>query len=195
MDALELTALQSRRSPLDSMTNGRISGTTWYTAIIAIPLLPITILKRAGSTETRTLLVPSVRDRILQTAVGFHLGVVIEDEFVHCSFPHRPHRSVNSAIARIRYLHSHGCQYVASADIASFFDTIDHELLRERMRARINRSELIDLADGWIQGSIWEGNRIKPLEKVSRKEALFRLCSRISSWKTSISPWKTPASS
>jgi CRISPR-associated protein Cas1 len=129
----------------------------------ALPLLPIVITKRSGSSETRTLMVPSVRDRVLQTSVGFHLGVVFEDEFLDCSFAYRPHRSVNSAIARIRYLHEHGYQFTASADIASFFDRIDHEILRERIHARIRQPELLDLLDGWIQASVWDGSKIKPL--------------------------------
>ena len=129
----------------------------------ALPLLPITILKSSGSTETRTLMVPAVRDRILQTSVGFHLGTVFENEFLDCSFAYRPHRSVNSAIARIRYLHAHGYKFIASADIASFFDRIGHEPLRERIHARIRQPELLDLLDGWIQASVWDGNKIKPL--------------------------------
>jgi CRISPR-associated protein Cas1 len=129
----------------------------------ALPLLPIVITKRPGSSETRTLMVPSVRDRVLQTSIGFHLGTVFEDEFLDCSFAYRPHRSVNSAIARIRYLHEHGYQFTASADIASFFDRIDHEQLRERLHARIRQPELLDLLDGWIQASVWDGTSIKPL--------------------------------
>jgi CRISPR-associated protein Cas1 len=129
----------------------------------ALPLLPIVITKRAGSSETRTLMVPSVRDRVLQTSIGFHLGTVFEDEFLDCSFAYRPHRSVNSAIARIRFLHAHGYQFTASADIASFFDRIDHEQLRERLHARICQPELLDLLDGWIQASVWDGSSIKPL--------------------------------
>jgi CRISPR-associated protein Cas1 len=129
----------------------------------ALPLLPIVITKRPGSTETRTLMVPSVRDRVLQTSIGFHLGTVFEDEFLDCSFAYRPHRSVNSAIARIRFLHAHGYQFIASADIASFFDRIDHELLRERVHARVSQPELLDLLDEWIQASIWDGSSITPL--------------------------------
>lgn len=129
----------------------------------ALPLLPIVITKRAGSSETRTLMVPSVRDRVLQTSIGFHLGTVFEDEFLDCSYAYRPHRSVNSAIARIRFLHAHGYQFIASADIASFFDRVDHELLRERLHLRIRQPELLELLDGWIQASVWNGSGIKPL--------------------------------
>src|ERR1700686_3290837 len=118
----------------------------------ALPLLPIVVQKKPSSAATRTLLVPAVRDRVLQTAVGRHLGRAFEDEFLDCSFAFRPHRSVNSAIARIRFLHDHGFKYVAETDIDSFFDRVDHTLLRERLRSRVPDDGLRDLLDGWIGG-------------------------------------------
>jgi hypothetical protein len=84
---------------------------------VALPLLPIVVRKKPGFPATRTLLVPAVRDRVLQTAAGHCLGRAFEDEFLECSFAYRPHRSVNSAIARIRFLHEHGFTFIAEADI------------------------------------------------------------------------------
>jgi CRISPR-associated protein Cas1 len=130
----------------------------------ALPLLPIVVQKKPNSPATRTLLVPAVRDRVLQTAVGRHLGRAFEDEFLDCSFAFRPHRSVNSAIARIRFLHDHGFKYVAETDIDSFFDRVDHALLRERLRSRLAEAALRDLLDGWIGGFRWDGHRTHPIE-------------------------------
>ncbi|HSY49716.1 MAG TPA: CRISPR-associated endonuclease Cas1, partial [Thermoanaerobaculia bacterium] len=130
----------------------------------ALPLLPIVVQKKPHSAATRTLLVPAVRDRVLQTAVGRHLGRAFEDEFLDCSFAFRPHRSVNSAIARIRFLHDHGFRYVAETDIDSFFDRVDHALLRERLRSRVPEDALRELLDGWIGGFRWDGHRTHPIE-------------------------------
>jgi CRISP-associated protein Cas1 len=130
-----------------------------------LPLLPITIQKKPQSRETRTLLVPAVRDRVLQTAVGRHLGRALEDEFLDCSFAYRPHRSVDSAVARIRFWRDHGFQYVADADIESFFDRIDHHLLRERLVARISEAALPALLGQWIEGPVWDGRKIEPLKR------------------------------
>lgn len=49
-----------------------------------LPLLPITVPKKPHSPATRTLHVPAVRDRVLQTAVGRHLGQAFEDELLDC---------------------------------------------------------------------------------------------------------------
>lgn len=129
----------------------------------ALPLLPITIPKRPGSMQTRTLRVPALRDRVLQTAVAHHLGQTLEDEFLDCSFAYRPHRSVNSAVARIRYLHDHGYRYVAAADIESFFDRVDHGLLRQRLEARLPDAALCNLIGGWIDACEWDGHSVHPL--------------------------------
>lgn len=124
----------------------------------ALPLLPITVQKKPSSRATRTLLVPTVRDRVLQTAVGRHLGRTFEDEFLDCSFAYRPHRSVNSAIARIRFLHDHGFRFVAETDIDSYFDRVDHELLLEKLESRLPEPALLDLLRGWIRCFRWDGH-------------------------------------
>jgi CRISPR-associated protein Cas1 len=128
-----------------------------------LPLLPITVQKKPNSTATRTLMVPAVRDRVLQTAVGRQLGHAFEDEFLECSFAYRPKRSVNSAIARIRFLHNHGYSYVAEADIENFFDRIDHSLLRQRLAAAVKDRALLELIEQWIPGPVWDGSPISPL--------------------------------
>jgi retron-type reverse transcriptase len=66
------------------------------------PLLKIVVEKHPGSASTRTLLVPTVADRVLQTAAARHLSRSFEEEFLECSYGYRPGRSVDRAIARIR---------------------------------------------------------------------------------------------
>ena len=132
---------------------------------LSLPLLPITVQKKPNSNATRTLMVPAVRDRILQTVVGRQLGHAFEDEFLECSFAYRPKRSVNSAIARIRYLHDHGYRYVAEADIENFFDRIDHSLLRQRLSAAVHDHALLTLLEQWIAGPVWDGKQVYPLRQ------------------------------
>jgi len=132
---------------------------------LSLPLLPITVQKKQNSSATRTLMVPAVRDRVLQTAVGRQLGHAFEDEFLECSFAYRPKRSVNSAIARIRYLHDHGYRYVAEADIENFFDRIDHSLLRQRLAVAVHDHALLNLLELWIKGPVWDGREAHPLRQ------------------------------
>ena len=85
------------------------------------PLLRIVVQKKPGSTKLRTLLVPTVRDRLLQTAMARQLSRSFEDEFLECSFGYRPGRSVDRAIARIRKLHELGYLYFGDTDIRICF--------------------------------------------------------------------------
>jgi group II intron reverse transcriptase/maturase len=131
----------------------------------SLPLLPIKIQKKPNSNEIRTLLVPAIRDRILQTVLGRQLGRAFEDEFLECSFAYRPKRSVNSAIARIRYLHRHGYRFVVEADIDSFFDRIDHALLRERLAKAVTDAVILKFLEQWIAGPVWDGHHVGPLRR------------------------------
>src|SRR5947209_1729312 len=95
----------------------------------AFPLLKIVVEKKPGGAATRTLLVPTVADRVLQTAIARHLSRSFEEEFLECSYGYRPGRSVDRAIARIRKCRDLGFRSVVDADLATYFDRFDHDLL------------------------------------------------------------------
>ncbi len=127
-----------------------------------LPLLPIAVEKHLHSNAIRILQVPAVRDRILQTAAGRQLGRAFEDDFLECSFAYRPHRSVDSAAARIRFLHDHGYRYIVEADIENFFDRVDHNLLRCRLDQCLPDRRMRELLALWIQCPSWDGHQIRP---------------------------------
>jgi retron-type reverse transcriptase len=89
-------------------------------------LLKVEIDKKSGG--TRALAIPCIRDRVLQTAVAMVLTPLFEAEFEDISFAYRKGRSVNQAVARIE-LRNQGYQWVVDADIQTFFDQVDHQLL------------------------------------------------------------------
>ncbi len=130
------------------------------------PLLRIVVEKgraekRAGN--TRTLLVPSVADRVLQTAIARHMSRSFEEEFLECSFGYRPGRSVDRAIARIRKCHELGYRSVVDADITAYFDHVDHRLLLERLAARPLGAAVESLLRMWIKAHVWDGIKVTPL--------------------------------
>ena len=127
------------------------------------PLLEIVVEKKPGRPDTRRLLVPTVADRILQTAVARHLSHAFEEEFLECSYGYRPGRSVDRAIARIRKCHELGYRFVVDADISAYFDNVDHRTLLDRLAARSLGAEVQGLLRSWIKGQMWDGHRISPL--------------------------------
>jgi retron-type reverse transcriptase len=76
-----------------------------------LPLRKAVIEKTAGSGALRTLLIPAIRDRILQTAVARVLSLSWEDEFLEASYAYRPERGVDRAVARILQLRDRGWIY------------------------------------------------------------------------------------
>ncbi len=125
------------------------------------PLLRIVVEKKPGA--TRTLLVPSVADRILQTAVARQMSRSFEEEFLECSYGYRPGRSVDRAIARIRKCHELGYRSIVDADISAYFDHVDHKLLLERLAARPLGAVIESLLRVWVKAHVWDGVKVTPL--------------------------------
>lgn len=127
------------------------------------PLLKIVVEKHPGSAGTRTLLVPAVRDRVLQTAAARYLSRSFEEEFLDCSFGYRPGRSVDRAIARIRKCHELGYCYIVDADVQTFFDRVDHDLLLRMLEGRGLGEILLDLLRQWVRAQVWDGAHVRKL--------------------------------
>lgn len=129
------------------------------------PLLRIVLQKKPDSPKMRTLLIPAVVDRLLQTAIARQLSRSFEEEFLECSFGYRPGRSVDRAIARIRKLHELGYEYVVDADIHSFFDEVSHDMLLDRLTRYAPQESVAALLNVWVRAEVWTGERIDRLKK------------------------------
>jgi group II intron reverse transcriptase/maturase len=129
------------------------------------PLLEIIVEKKPGSAATRTLLVPAVRDRILQTWAAHHLSRSFEEEFLECSFAYRPGRGVDRAIARIKRCWQDGYHWVVDADITSFFDQVSHSRLFQLLSQRVADPRSQVLLRSWIEAEYWDGHRIRKLRE------------------------------
>jgi len=79
----------------------------------------------------RPLGIPTVRDRIVQTATKQIIEPIFEADFLECSYGFRPNRSAHDALEEIRKTMNTGFRVVLDADIKGFFDNIDHEKLME----------------------------------------------------------------
>jgi len=101
------------------------------------PLFRIHVPKKSGH-GLRSLSIPTVRDRVLHTAVALILTPVFEAEFEDCSYAYRPGRSVNMAVQRVERLRDQGFVWVVDADISSFFDEIDHKHLLAEVEKRVH---------------------------------------------------------
>lgn len=112
------------------------------------PLLRIE-LPRPGKAP-RLLAVPTVRDRVLQTAVAQILMPILDPLFEEESFAYRPGRSVADAIKAITVARDEGFDHVVDADIEAFFDNIPHEELLTRLSEVLPDDSLRPLIASWL---------------------------------------------
>lgn len=116
------------------------------------PLLQVHIKKDDG--KLRALAIPSVRDRVLHTAACMVLAPVLEREFEDESFAYRPGRSVKMAVARITRLRDEGFRWVVDADIRSYFDEIDHDLMLQCLARHVSDQPFLALIRQWLDATL-----------------------------------------
>jgi len=116
-------------------------------------------IPKLGSTETRPLGIPTVRDRVVQTAIVHVLAPIFERDFAPTSFGFRPGRGAQQALDRVEELLAGGYHYVVDADLKSYFDTIPHERLLQRLRVKVADSRLLGLVESFLKAGVLEGMR------------------------------------
>jgi len=116
----------------------------------------VMIPKKGSSGKLRKLGIPTVADRVVQTALKAVLEPIFEADFLPCSYGFRPNRRPHDAIAEIHYLASETRNYhwVLEADIAACFDEIGHTPLLDRLRARIKDKRVCGLVKAFLKSGI-----------------------------------------
>jgi len=104
----------------------------------------------------RPLGIPTVADRVVQTATLLILEPIFEADFEDCSYGLRPERNAHQALAEIREYISGGYQAVYDADLQGYFDSIPHERLKACVRIRIADRRVLKLIKMWLQAPVVE---------------------------------------
>jgi len=130
----------------------------------ALPLRLAELEKKDGG--RRTLLVPAVRDKIVQTAVAFWLGAKWNAEFDAASFAYRPGLGVRPALRYLRDLYRTGFRWVFDADIRACFDSISHDLLFDRVDGWLGTgSPMGSWIRQWVAAPVWDGADLSRLTR------------------------------
>lgn len=106
--------------------------------------------------KRRPLGIPTVRDRVVQTAVLLILEPIFEADFEDCSYGFRPGRSAHQALEKIREHLKAGYQEVYDADLRSYFDSIPQDKLMACVRMRVTDSSVVKLIQQWLAAVIVE---------------------------------------
>lgn len=116
-----------------------------------------TWIPKPGSAEKRPLGIPTVRDRVAQTALRNVLEPIFEHTFADHSYGFRPGRGCKDALRRVVQLLKKGHHFVVDADLKSYFDTIPHERLLERVEERVSDGRVLDLLRSYLKQGVLDG--------------------------------------
>ncbi len=130
------------------------------------PLMRFSIPKSSEAGGTRSLSVPTVRDRIAQTAVFLVTREIFESEFEDISHGYRKGRGVSTAVYNIKEWRQKGYRFAVDADIDNYFDNVPHApLMRKLKKLFPGETALLALFKKWIVAEIYDGSRIWTLDK------------------------------
>ena len=113
-------------------------------------------IPKPGSREKRPLGIPTIRGRIVETALRDVIEPIFEHSFAEHSYGFRPKRSAKQAVARVEVLLKEGRHWVVDADIKGYFDNIPHEQLMDRVSDKISDSRVLGLIEKMLKQGVME---------------------------------------
>jgi RNA-directed DNA polymerase len=113
-------------------------------------------IDKPGSKEKRPLGIPTVRDRVVQTALKMVMEPIFERRFAAQSYGFRPGRGCKDALRRVNDLLQRGYNWVVDADLKSYFDTIPHGPLIRQVQEAVVDGKVLGLIDAYLKAKVME---------------------------------------
>ena len=104
----------------------------------------------------RPLGIPTIRDRVIQTAAKIVLEPIFEADFEDSAYGYRPVRGAVDAVKEVHRLICRGYTEVVDADLSRYFDSIPHTDLMKSVARRIVDRHVLRLIKMWLRAPIEE---------------------------------------
>src|SRR5437016_484458 len=110
-----------------------------------------------GNGKLRPLGIPTLEEKLVQSAAAQILSAIYEADFLECSYGYRPGRNPLQAVRALTdALHRGQFEFVVEADIKGYFQHIRHEWLLKMLALRIQDGALLGLIRKWLRAGILE---------------------------------------
>src|SRR5258705_7057677 len=113
-------------------------------------------IDKLGSKEKRPLGIPTVQDRVVQTAARNVIEPIFEHGFAEHSYGFRPGRGAKDALRRVDQLLKSGQTWIVDADLKGYFDSIPQDQLMEALSTKISDGGLLDLIQRFLKQGVME---------------------------------------
>lgn len=113
-------------------------------------------IPKPGSNQTRPLGIPTIRDRVVQTALVSVIEPILDNEFHERSYGFRHGRSAHDALSVVEEKIEEGYVYVVDADLKGYFDSIPKDKLMRLVKKHIADSKVIELIESFLDCGIME---------------------------------------
>lgn len=116
-------------------------------------------IPKPGSQEKRPLGIPTVQDRVVQTALRMLVEPIFEQDFAAQSYGFRPGKGCKDALRRVDELLKAGHVQVVDADLKSYFDTIPKDRLLALVAGKVSDRRILGLIEAFLGQSVLEGGQ------------------------------------
>jgi RNA-directed DNA polymerase len=116
-------------------------------------------IPKPGSQEKRPLGIPTVQDRVVQTALRMVIEPIFEKAFARQSYGFRPNLGCKDALRRVDELLKGGYVHVVDADLKSYFDTIPKDRLLALVADKVSDRRVLALVQAFLEQSVLEEAR------------------------------------
>jgi len=128
-----------------------------------LPALRVEIPKESGG--VRLLGIPCVLDRVIMQSIAKMLGQYFNPIFSDYSYGYLPGRSVQQAARQAQAYCQQGYIWQITLDLEKFFDTVNHDILMDRVGRRIKNKGLLKLLGRFLRAGVEVDGRLQPTRK------------------------------